>query len=113
MATRPRPRRRSSFVVVVVVVVRCVVRCPWGGCARVGDAVLDPARRRELAWRSGVRRNRRHVGDGLADVGTPIGVVTSASPRRVRRRGVRARERRRAPGRLLARVLARDEFAEK
>ena len=63
----------SSFV-------RCVVRCPWGGRARVGDAVLDPARRRELAWRSGVRRNRRHVGDGLADVGTPIGVVTSASP---------------------------------
>ena len=42
--------------------------------------MLDPARHREFAWRSGVRRNRRHVGDGLADVGTPIGVVTSASP---------------------------------
>ncbi len=63
----------SSFV-------RCVVRCPWGGRARVGDAVLDPARRREFAWQSGARRNRRHVGDGLADLGTPIGVVTSASP---------------------------------
>ena len=63
----------SSFV-------RCVVRCPWGGRARVGDAVLDPARDRESAWRSGVGRNRRHVGDGLAEVGTPIGVVTSASP---------------------------------
>ena len=42
--------------------------------------MVDPARHREFAWRPGVRRNRRHVGDGLADVGTPIGVVTSASP---------------------------------
>ena len=42
--------------------------------------MLDPARDRESAWRSGVGRNRRHVGNGLAEVGTPIGVVTSASP---------------------------------
>ena len=42
--------------------------------------MLDPARDRESAWRSGIGRNRRHVGNGLAEVGTPIGVVTSASP---------------------------------
>lgn len=64
----------SSFV-------RCVVRCPWGGSARVGDAVLAPGPDLESAWRSGVGRNRRRSGDGrLARVGTPIGVVTSASP---------------------------------
>jgi len=43
--------------------------------------VLAPAPDLESAWRSGVGRNRRRAGDGrLARVGTPIGVVTSASP---------------------------------
>ena len=95
----------SSFV-------RCVVRCPWGGRARVGTRCWT---RRGIWNPRGVRAS---AGTGATSAtGSPRSGRRSASsrprrPRRVRRRGVRARERRRAPDRSLARVLARDGFGE-